>query len=70
VKNTREVIGNRKITDYTFIEKDSKTDFKLTASVSNLNNRVRGENGKPFSSLKAKASEVQNLREQMTCKEI
>jgi hypothetical protein len=52
VKNTRGEVRNRKITDDTFNERNSKADFKLIASVSDLNNRERGEGGKPFSSLK------------------
>lgn len=52
MKNTRGEVGNRKITDDTFNERNSKADFKLIASVSDLNNRERGEGGKPFSSLK------------------
>jgi hypothetical protein len=53
VKNTREVAGNRKISGNTFNEKNSTADFKSIASVSGLNNRVRGESGEPFSSLQA-----------------
>lgn len=52
MKNTRGEVGSRKITDDTFNERNSKADFKLIASVSDWNNRERGESGKPFSSLK------------------